>query len=220
MYKYLKVTLFVLLASVEIKAQVKPNLFTLTSPYERYTHNVLTLRLAGSMPMGSFASQYIDKAYIGNYSISMDWMFKDAPVSAGVEIGNDFFKQRIPRDVYSNGGQDISAIQTRTINQYPIQGVLSYHVGPVNSVVRPYVSAALGGAYVDYVNYWGSLSDQKQKFGFSYGLAAGSRFLFKKEGGFGADVRVKYNNAPFKYDYVQKGVSNINVSVGLFYRWW
>ncbi len=220
MWKYLSIAFCLVLLSAGAFGQARPNLYSLPSPYERYTHNVLTLRLAGSLPMGPFSSGYIDKSYIGNYSVSMDWMFREMPFSAGVEIGNDYFKKRIPREVYSSGGQDISAIQTRTLNQYPIQGVFTYHAGPVNSPARPYVSAAVGGAYVDYLNYWGSLTDQRQKFGLSYGLAAGSRFLFGKEGAFGADVRVKYNHTAFKYDYVDKGISHLNVSVGVFYRWW
>jgi hypothetical protein len=33
-------------------------------------------------------------------------------------------------------------------------------------------------------------------------------------------VRVKYDGTAYKYDYIDKGISSVNGSIGLFYRWW
>lgn len=201
-------------------AQKTQNLYTLASPYERYTHNVVTLRWTGSQPLGSFAGNYIDKFSGLNYSAQLEWMLKDFPLSVGAEIGQDYFKKRLPRAIYSSGDQDISAIQTRTMRINPIQVAANYYFLPVNAAIRPYAGISAGVGLVNYVNYWGSLSDQSQKAGFSYGAQAGVKVLFGKEGHFGLDLRARYNKVNFKFDYVDNGVPSIGASVGAFYRWW
>jgi outer membrane protein W len=196
-----------------------PKLYTLPSPYDRYVHYQVTARLTGAVPLGSFKSDYIDKASFENYSIALEWVLQNS-FSLGGEIGYSYFKQRLPRALYVSGEQTVSAVQTRTMSQYPIQVFANYHFLGKESSIQPYVQISGGASILDYTVYYGSLTDQKQKVRPTYGIGVGSKFLFKKDGSFGADVRVKYAGTSFKYDYLTSGVSSLNTSVGLFYRWW
>jgi outer membrane protein W len=196
-----------------------PKLYTLPSPYDRYVHYQVTARLTGAVPIGSFKSDYIDKASFENYSLAMEWVLQN-PFSIGGEVGYSYFKQRLPRALYTSGDQTVSAIQTRTVSEYPVQAFVNYHLMGRHSSVQPYVQLSAGASILDYTVYYGSLADQKQKVRPTYGVGVGSKFLFKKDGSFGADVRVKYAATSFKYDYLSSGISSLNTSVGLFYRWW
>jgi hypothetical protein len=218
MKQIISATIF-LVFGLAASAQDRPQLYTLPSPFERYTHYLATLRLTGSVPMGSFADGYIDKTSMENYSISVEWVMRGA-VSVGGELGYSYFHKRLPRDIYENDDETISAVQTRTLKQYPVQFFANYHFLPKNSTIQPYVQASGGVSILDYTVYYGIFSDPVQKVSPTWGVGVGSKFLFKKDGSFGADLRVKYAGTSFKYDYITKGISAVNASVGVFYRWW
>ncbi len=201
-------------------AQEKPKLYTIASPFERYTHYLATARFMGAVPMGSFKDNYIDKTSFQNFSLSIEWVLRNSPLSVGGEIGSTYFEKRVPRALYEGQEGTISAVQTRTVSQYPVELFANYRFLPRNSQVQPYVQISTGASILDYTVYYGTLSTQDQKVRFKYGIGAGSRFLFKKDGGWGVDVRVKYDGTAYKYDYIDKGISSVNGSIGLFYRWW
>lgn len=201
-------------------AQEKPKLYTIASPFERYTHYLATARFMGAVPMGSFKDNYIDKTSFQNFSLSIEWILRNSPISVGGEIGSTYFEKRVPRALYEGSEGTISAVQTRTVSQYPVEVFANYHFLPRNSQVQPYMQVSAGASILDYTVYYGTLSTQDQKVRFKYGIGAGSRFLFKKDGNVGLDVRVKYDGTAYKYDYIDKGISSVNGSIGLFYRWW
>lgn len=201
-------------------AQEKPKLYTIASPFERYTHYLATARFMGAVPMGSFKDNYIDKTSFQNFSLSIEWVLRNSPLSVGGEIGSTYFEKRVPRALYEGQEGTISAVQTRTVSQYPVELFANYRFLPRNSQVQPYVQISTGASILDYTVYYGTLSTQDQKVRFKYGIGAGSRFLFKKDGAWGVDVRVKYDGTAYKYDYIDKGISSVNGSIGLFYRWW
>ncbi|GAB3181724.1 hypothetical protein GCM10027291_51500 [Telluribacter humicola] len=215
----MSIVALVLVTSAQVLAQQGSNLYDLPSPYERYTHYLATARVGAAIPIGAFADEYIDKASVQNYSLSVEWILRNK-FSVGGEVGQNYFQQRLPRQLYQLGEQEVSAVQTRTLTQYPIQGFVNYHFSGPGAMVRPYVQLSAGGSFVDYTLYWGNLSDQQQKFSFTYGVGAGTRVLFKRDGSMGVDLRVKYSQTPFSYDYVTSGIPALNASVGLFYRWW
>lgn len=217
--KYLKLVLLYLVFSTTLQAQDKPKLYTLQSPYERYNHSLVTLRLTGAQPIGAFSNNYIDKFSLENYSLSLESV-RQNKVSFGGELGYSFFNKRLPRELFSSDGQDVSAVQTRTLSQYQLHGFINYHLTTANARIRPYAQLSAGGGLVDYVVYYGTLADQKKKFQLGYGIGIGSKFLLKPDGPIGIDVRVKYNYTALNYDYVEKGISSLNTSVGIFYRWW
>lgn len=217
--KFIQLLLTILVTSMVVHAQDKPKLYTLQSPYERYNHSLITLRLTGAQPIGNFSSNYIDKFSMENYSLSLESV-RQNQLSFGGELGYSFFNKRLPRELFSSDGQDVSAVQTRTLSNYQLHGFVNYHFTDANARVRPYAQLSAGGGLVDYVVYYGTLADQKKKFQLGYGLGIGSKFLLKPDGPIGIDLRVKYNYTALKYDYVEKGISSLNASVGIFYRWW
>lgn len=215
----LKILLLVLTLSAPALAQQKPQLYNLPSPYDRYTHFMATLRGGAGIPIGPFSSGYIDKPTLQNFSLGIDWVLRQ-PISVGVELGRTSYSQRLPRAIYETDEGQISAVQTRTIDLMPIQGVLSYYFAAPNAMIRPYVQVAAGADVLTYSLYYGNLANQKQAVKFTYGGALGAKFLFKRDGAVGADVRVKYNQTSLEYDYIDKGVGQVSATVGLFYRWW
>jgi hypothetical protein len=217
--KFLKLFIFPFLFLSFAQAQQKPQLYTTQSPFERYNHNLITFRISGAQPVGAFSKDYIDKFSMENYSISLESV-RQNNISYGGELGYSFFKKRIPRALYSSDNQDISAVQTRTLSEYLIHAFVNYHLTSSNSMIRPYVQLSAGGSSINYTLYYGTLADQARKFKPGYGLGIGSKFLFKPDGSVGADVRVKYNHTGLNYEYVEKGISSLSASVGIFYRWW
>ncbi|MCE7040059.1 hypothetical protein [Dyadobacter sp. CY312] len=219
MKKIIFAALLVILAYTA-QAQDAPRLYTLPSPFERYTHYLATVRMSGAAPVGSFSNTYIDKSSVRNFSISLEWVLRNSPISIGGELGSSYFQKRLPRALYQSGEETLSAVQTRTFTQNPLQVFVNYHFLNKSSVVQPYAQLSGGISIADYSLYYGSLVEQKQKVAPAYGIGLGSKFLFRKDGSFGADVRVKYEGTSFKYGYIEKGTSSVNGSVGLFYRWW
>lgn len=203
-----------------VQAQDAPQLYTLPSPFERYTHFLATARMSGAAPVGSFSNSYIDKASLRNFSISIEWVLRNSPLSIGGELGTSYFQKRLPRALYQNGTETLSAVQTRTYTQNPLQLFVNYHFLNKSSMIQPYAQISGGISIGDYSLYYGSLVEQKQKVALAYGVGVGSKFFFRKDGAFGADVRIKYEASTFKYGYVEKGTSSVNGSVGVFYRWW
>ena len=220
MKKIIIIALFVIGAFSSYAQEPAPKLYTLPSPFERYTHYLATARLMGAVPLGSFSDNYIDKASFQNYSISIEWVLRNSPISVGGEIGSTYFEKRIPRAFYQNAEETLSAVQTRTISQYPVEIFGDYHFLPKTSTIQPYVQLSGGVSILDYTLYYGNLATQDQKVRPKYGIGLGSKFLFKRDGAFGVDVRVKYDGVSYKHEYIDKGISSVNGSIGLFYRWW
>jgi len=220
MKKIIIIALFVIGAFSSYAQEPAPKLYTLPSPFERYTHYLATARLMGAVPLGSFSDNYIDKASFQNYSISIEWVLRNSPISVGGEIGSTYFEKRIPRAFYQNAEETLSAVQTRTISQYPVEIFGNYHFLPKTSTIQPYVQLSGGVSILDYTLYYGNLATQDQKVRPKYGIGLGSKFLFKRDGAFGVDVRVKYDGVSYKHEYIDKGISSVNGSIGLFYRWW
>lgn len=215
----LKITLLFLSFCCGTYAQQKPQLYNIPSPFERYSHYQVIIRGGAGIPMGSFATNYIDKSTLENYSLAIDWILQK-PFSIGLEAGHTFFSQKLPRAVYPINGQEVSAVQTRTINMTPIQGFANFYLGNANARIRPYLQVAAGVNLLDYSLYYGILANQQQSVKFAYGAGVGAKFLFKKDGSLGADIRVKYNHTPFTFDYIENGIGQLNATAGLFYRWW
>jgi outer membrane protein W len=213
--------LLLLAGGLSVSAQqATPKLYTLPSPFERYTYYVATVRGGMVSPMSNFSKNYIDENSIQNYSVSVEWMMRNA-FSLGGEVGYSYLDKQMPRSLYElSSGETISAVQTRTLTAYPIQFFGNYHFNLKNSIVKPYVHASAGVSVLNYTVYYGLLASQDQKVKPTFGIGAGTKVLFNRDGSFGADVRVKYSGTAYKFDYIESGIQKLNVSVGLFYRWW
>lgn len=198
----------------------RSQLFKRESPYERYTTYRVSLTGGLGLAAGTF-SGYMDKTTLRNYTLGLDFVFPKNNLSLGVSVGSQYFQNRLPRQVYNFDGQDVSAVQTRTFVAYPLIVTGSYHIGKVNSLVRPYVQAGLGGAYAELTNYWGTIPTGDNGFRFVAQAGAGVRVLFKKTGNVGLELGANYQHIPFIVESEGvKDASTFNVRAGLFYRWW
>lgn len=219
MNKLFRAFALVAILSTQSYAQ-REGLYSLESPYQRYTHNLLTLKWLGAAPLGSITEGYVDKPSLANYALSLEWVFREMPISAGVEAGRYYFEQRYPRATYQMGDDDVSAVKTSTYSAVPLTGFVKYHFLGTNARVSPYVQANVGAQINNYSDYFGSLADQKRQTTVGFGGAAGLKYFIKRDGPVGIDLSVRYDQNTFRYGYITNGVGTFAGSVGLFYRWW
>ncbi|MDQ1086557.1 MULTISPECIES: OmpA family protein [unclassified Siphonobacter] len=190
---------------------------TMKSPFERYTHYQITARYGVASPLGSL------KDYAGgmakyHYNLSGEFV-TPKNYSFGLQFNYSYFKDRLPRRIYTSGNQDISSIETHSLGATSFHAFGKYHFASPNAPVRPYAMLGLGATGMRNLTYYGYLEDGKSTLAFSGQAGVGARFLFAKNGNFGADVQATYFYSPFKSSYVSN-VANVSASAGLFYRWW
>lgn len=190
---------------------------TMGSPFERYTHYQITARYGVASPLGSL-KDYTNATSKYHYQVAGEFIFPKN-FSLGLQFNYSYFKERSPRQIYSEGDQDISAIQTRSLGATSLHVFGKYHFTGSNAPIRPYVLAGLGGTAMRNLTYFGYLEEGKNSVALSGQVGLGARFLFAKNGNFGADVQAAYFYSPFKSDYLSN-VTNVSASAGLFYRWW
>lgn len=185
--------------------------------YDRFVSGRVTVFYGAALPMGS-QQNYIDKTGSRNFAVAFEAMFPGR-FSVGGRIGQNYFSQRLPRQVYSfDDGSDVSAVQTRTLTLVPLLAIGSVYLNDIHSTFRPYLQIGAGGAYVDYTKYYGTLSDQKTGIRAAVAPAIGAKFQFGKGSNFGGEVQVQYQNVFFKYNELTNS-SNLLLSFGLSYRW-
>lgn len=189
-----------------------------SDPYKRYFTYKATLSGGFSQPVSTFTN-YITKGSVGNIGINIDVDFPSQPYSAGVNIGQFSYYERIPRKMYSSSGQDISAIQTHTLSITEIMASGKFNLASVSAPIRPYLNGGVGVGFTNYTNYWGSISTGENSIKIIGQVGAGVRILFKKDGNWGIDLNANYKYIPYQYNDI-KDASSLNARLGLFYRWW
>ncbi|MFN4145430.1 MAG: outer membrane protein [Runella sp.] len=210
----------VLNTAIGQKVIERPQLFKRPSPYERYTTYRVSVNGGLGMPAGTFKN-YMGANARRNYTIELDFVFPQNNLSAGVIGGLQYFKQRLPRQVYNFDDGAISAVQTRTFSAYTVVATGSYHLAKVNAPLRPYLQAGLGGAFAEVVNYWGLIPTGNNGFRVVGQIGGGLRYLFNKNGNFGLEASANYLYIPFRLSSENiRDASSLNARVGVFYRWW
>ncbi|MFC5412639.1 hypothetical protein ACFPMF_25160 [Larkinella bovis] len=188
-----------------------------SSLYRQFVSGRATVFYGAALPMGS-QQNYIDKAGSRSFALAFEAMFPGR-FSVGGRIGQQYFSQRLPRQVFSfPDGSDISAVQTRTLTLVPLLAIGSVYLNDVNSTFRPYLQLGAGGAYVDYTQYYGTLADQKTGIRAALAPAVGAKFQFGKGNNLGGEIQAQYQNVFFKYNELNNS-TNLLLSVGLSYRW-
>ena len=97
---------------------------------------------------------------------------------------------------------------------------VSYYFADNAAAVRPYVQLAGGGAFVDYTNFYGTLTDQYSKFKTAIAPAIGVKYYGQREKGFGAEIQAQYQNVFFNYDLLRNSTPSLMLSAGIVYRWY
>ncbi|WP_461100375.1 porin family protein [Spirosoma koreense] len=192
------------------------------SPYNEYVTFNISARYGVAFPMGG-QQGYIDRMSPTNFALEGEWLFPKR-FSIGLKTGYQYNKQRLGRSVYNyvdgNTGQDISAVQTRTLSVIPAMVSLSYYFADNAAAIRPYVQFAGGGAFIDYTNYFGTLADQKNGFKGAIAPAIGVKYYGRREQGFGAEIQAQYQNVFFNYDLLKNSSPSLMISAGIAYRFY
>jgi len=188
------------------------------SPYQEYVTFNISARYGVAFPMGG-TQGYIDRVSPTNLALDGEWLFPKR-FSIGLKTGYQYNKQRLPRQVYQVGNEDVSAVQTRTLSVIPAMVSLSYYFADNAAALRPYVQFAGGGAFIDYTNYFGTLADQSNKFKGAIAPAIGVKYYGKREQGLGAEIQAQYQNVFFNYDLLKNNSPSLMLSAGISYRFY
>ncbi len=194
----------------------------LASPYQQYVTFNFAARYGVAFPVGG-QKGYINQISPANLALEGEWLFPKR-FSIGLKTGYQYNQQRLGRQVYrfadGNTGQDVSAVQTRTLSIIPAMASLSYYFADNASAIRPYVQFAGGGAFVNYTNFFGTLADTKTGFKGAIAPAIGVKYYGKREQGFGAEIQAQYQNVFFNYDLLKNSSPSLMLSAGIIYRWY
>ncbi|SFE21884.1 porin family protein [Spirosoma endophyticum] len=194
----------------------------LPSPYQEYVTFNISARYGVAFPMGG-QQGYIDRVSPTNLVLDGEWLFPKQ-FSIGLKTGYQYSNQRLGRQVYSsmdgNSGQDISAVQTRTLSIIPAMVSLSYYFADNAAAIRPYVQFAGGGAFVNYTNYFGPLADKETGFKGAIAPAIGLKYYGRREQGLGVEVQAQYQNVFFNYDLLKNNAPSLMLSAGISYRFY
>lgn len=192
--------------------------YNFPSPYQEYVTFNISARYGVAFPMGG-TQGYIDRVSPTNLALDGEWLFPKR-FSIGLKTGYQYNKQRLPRQVYQVGNEDVSAVQTRTLSVIPAMVSLSYYFADNAAALRPYVQFAGGGAFIDYTNYFGTLADQSNKFKGAIAPAIGVKYYGKREQGLGAEIQAQYQNVFFNYDLLKNNSPSLMLSAGISYRFY
>ncbi|NID13225.1 hypothetical protein [Fibrivirga algicola] len=187
------------------------------STYNRYVTFNGSVRYGIGMPIGT-SRNYIDKLSPANVIATMEWQFPQQ-FSLGLQTGYQYSQQRLPRAVYELGDETISAVQTRTLTITPVMATAAYYFADPAAAIRPYVQLAGGGAFVNYTNFYGTLSDGNKKFAGAVAPAIGLKVFGKREGGLGGEVQAQYQNVFYNYNEINNA-QNLMLSAGLTFRFY
>ncbi|GAB3540366.1 hypothetical protein [Spirosoma fluminis] len=194
----------------------------LASPYQQYVTFNFAARYGVSVPLGG-TKGYIDRISPANFALEGEWLFPQR-FSIGLKTGYQYNQQRLGRQTYSfvsgNSGQEVSAVQTRTLTVIPAMASLSYYFADNAAAIRPYVQMAGGGAFVDYTNFFGTLADQQNGFKAAIAPSIGVKYYGKREQGFGAEIQAQYQQVFFNYDLLKNNSPSLLLSAGIVYRWY
>lgn len=187
------------------------------STYNRYVTFNGSIRYGIGLPMGT-SRNYIDKISPANALVTMEWQFPQQ-FSLGLQSGYQYSQQRLPRAVYQLGDETISAVQTRTLTITPVMATAAYYFADPAAAIRPYVQIAGGGAFVNYTNFYGILSDANKKFAGAIAPAIGVKVFGKREGGLGGEVQAQYQNVFYNYNEINNA-QTLMLSAGLTFRFY
>lgn len=172
----------------------------------------LNINYSINTPVGDF-KDFINKTTYRSWAASLLYGINDK-MSVGLGTGFQDFYQKYPRDTYKlEGGGDISAVVSNSIQAIPILAQVQYNFTP-QSLVQPYVGVGVGGNLILYRQYLGEFGSSKSKFGFAARPEAGVFMPFRKGGPAGVTLRADYNYMPVSYNDLQ-GVDNWGAGIGV-----
>jgi hypothetical protein len=172
-----------------------------------------TLNYSPSAPLGSL-KHFIDKpswiSFNGDFMIDIKnhW-------SAGFGIGYTRFYDRLPRTVYQEASNDISAVQTRQIQLIPLLAKANY-VHKAKPSLQFYGGLGVGVGFVSYDKLWGVFEDSNNNTSFRFCLQpnAGAYFLPGKKSHVWIHTGISYMWIPYE-SFDINAISYLSFNVGV-----
>ena len=172
----------------------------------------LNINYTISTPVGDF-KDFINKTTYRSWAASLLYGINDK-VSVGLGTGFQDFYQKYPRDTYKlEGGGDISAVVSNSVQAIPVLAQVQYNFSP-QAIVQPYVGVGVGGNLILYRQFLGEFGSSKTKFGIAARPEAGVFIPFRKGGPAGITLRADYNYMPVNYNDLQ-GMDNWGAGIGV-----
>ncbi|RPD41349.1 outer membrane beta-barrel protein [Chitinophaga barathri] len=165
-----------------------------------------------AQPLGSL-SDYAKNTSFRGWTVGFQYALNDR-LSLGLKTGFNDFYERVPRAVYPGKGEDVSAVQTRTLQTIPILATVQYSLAPADARVIPYAGLGVGTANMNYEKYWGEFVEQENKWAFQVSPELGVNVPFGKYSPFMLNANVQYNYAPFKVNEISN-FSSIQANIGV-----
>ncbi len=175
----------------------------------------LNLNWGAAFPTGNHKTMFNDPSYRG-WSGAILYGATDK-LQVGLEAGFQDFYQKTARAVYSEGGSDISAVITNSIQTIPLM-VKGKYMFTNEGFARPFASLAVGGNLVQYRKFYGQFSESDTKFGFAAQPELGLHIPVGRSGNTGIHIAAGYNLMPYKFgdaDGLNSAVLKAGISVPL-----
>lgn len=172
----------------------------------------ITLNYSIAQPLGSL-SDYAKNTSFRGWMAGFNYSINDR-LSVGAKVGFSDFYERVPRAVYPGKGEDISAVQTRTLQTIPVLATVQYNLTGPESAVIPYVGAGIGTANLNYEKYWGEFVEKQNKWAFQVSPEAGINIPLGKYSPVMLNANLQYNYAPYKYNEISN-FNSIQANIGV-----
>lgn len=156
----------------------------------------LNLNYQAGLPTGNTKNLFNDPSFRG-WSGAVLYNATEQ-LAVGLEAGFQDFYQKNARALYHEGGSDISAVVTHSIQTIPIM-LKGKYMFTTEGGVRPFAGLGIGGNLVQYRKYYGQFADTDTKFGFAAQPELGVHFPIGRNSNTGIHVAAGYNIMPYQY---------------------
>ncbi|MBO9151203.1 outer membrane beta-barrel protein [Chitinophaga sp. GCM10012297] len=172
----------------------------------------LNLNYSIAQPLGSL-SDYAKNTSFRGWQIGLQYALNDR-LALGLKTGFSDFYERVPRAVYPGKGEDVSAMQTHTLQTIPILATVQYTLASPEARVMPYAGLGVGTANMNYEKYWGEFVEKENKWAFQVSPELGVNVPFGKYSPVMLNANVQYNYAPFKVNEISN-FNSIQANIGV-----
>lgn len=171
----------------------------------------LKLQYSPTQPLGGMKN-YIDKTSMNGWGAALDRTI-NTNWHAGLQVGFQDHYKKLPRQLYVDGEQTVSAVQTRSIQVVPIQLYGSYYWGEEGKI-RPYATLAAGGGFVRNDLFWGQFNSRDKGFVFTASPGAGVSIPIGRYKSSMLQFGIQYNYVPYRYEEVEN-LNTLQANVGI-----
>jgi hypothetical protein len=214
--------LFTLFAfSYKLQAQITETdsipVFVEINPLIKKISFQLSYRPAYFMPL-SGTKTYISDGRRQFFGLSFE-VVMPKKYSFGIEINHQYFQQYKARETYDYDGTIISTVQIRTLTLTALTIFANKYFAEIEKPFRPYAQIGIGACKINYLTYWGYSPDERIRYRPTVAPAFGLKINLDKTNTWVIDTKIKYQYAPFAYDFISK-INYLSADISLAFRWW